>query len=111
MHNTLNDQWDIELFLNVRDRIPVHGGLIINANLVEHGARRHARLHGHIAFHNVTLTPRVDLRICSETEADIATANGALNLIIQPSLIARQVQLINTRAGNILSDGLKIRHA
>ena len=91
VHNALNHQGDIKLIFDVRDRVPGHRRLIVHPTLVNHGARGHTRLHGHITFHNVALTTRIDLSVCSQTKPYIAAIDSALNLIIQPGSIASKV--------------------
>ena len=88
--DALDCQRNLETRFDALHRVPIERGL-------EGTALHPPPSGGHEAFGDIALAPAVMGGIDGETERCITVRNGALDVIVNPSLVAAHVQLINAQ--------------
>ncbi len=103
----LSDERDLELLLDALDRAPVERGL-------EGAALHPPPPGGHEALGDVALAPAVMGGVDGQAERRVAVRDGALDVIVDPGLVAAHVELkeaqrIGRRRGQLLEPGIADR--
>ena len=88
--DSLDCQWNLEPLLDALDCAPVEPGL-------ERAVLHAAPAGGHEALGEIALAPAVMGGVNGQTERRIAMRDRALDVVVDPSLVAAHIELIETQ--------------